>query len=82
MGFFGNRQPCVNGLLLWFEIDDFDATAARATAMNVEIILPPHRNPQDGDGGPDHREIWLRDPDGYAVVLARHDGEASQSGRF
>jgi hypothetical protein len=27
-------------------------------------------------GGPDHREIWLRDPDGYLVVLASPDGES------
>jgi hypothetical protein len=27
-------------------------------------------------GGPAHREIWLRDLDGYAVVLASPDGEA------
>jgi hypothetical protein len=30
----------------------------------------------DGPGGPDHREIWLRDPDGYLVVLASPDGES------
>jgi hypothetical protein len=35
-----------------------------------------HRNPPAGDGGPNHWEIWLRDPDGYTVVLASPDGSA------
>jgi hypothetical protein len=34
------------------------------------------RNPPDGDGRPSHRECWLRDPDGNAVVLASPDGSA------
>jgi catechol 2,3-dioxygenase-like lactoylglutathione lyase family enzyme len=70
-------RPYGNGLLLWFEIDDFDAAVTRATALHAEVVMPPHRNPPDGNGGPDHREIWLRDPDGYVVVLASPDGEAS-----
>jgi hypothetical protein len=28
------------------------------------------------DGGPNHWEIWLRDLDGYKVVLASPDGTA------
>jgi catechol 2,3-dioxygenase-like lactoylglutathione lyase family enzyme len=61
-----------HGVLLWFEVDDFDAVAKRALAMKAEVVLPEHRNP-----APDHREIWLRDPDGYVVVVASPDGEAS-----
>lgn len=71
-------KPYGNGVLLWFEIDDFDAAIARAGEMHVEIVLPPHRNPPTGDGGPNHRECWLRDPDGYTIVLASPDGEAGQ----
>jgi hypothetical protein len=26
-----------------------------------------------------HREIWIRDPDGYTVVLASPDGEAVEA---
>lgn len=44
--------------------------------MGVEIILPRHRNPPDGNGDPNHWEIWLRDLDGYKVVLASPDGMA------
>lgn len=65
-----------NGVLLWFEVDDFDAAVARAAKLKAEIVLPRHRNPPDHDGGPNHWEIWLRDPDGYTVVLASPDGSA------
>jgi len=68
--------PYGNGVLLWFEIEDFDAAAARAGELNAEVAIPRHRNPPDGDGGPNHWEIWLRDPDGYTVVLASPDGTA------
>jgi catechol 2,3-dioxygenase-like lactoylglutathione lyase family enzyme len=65
-----------NGVLLWFEVGDFDATVARAAELRAEIVLPRHRNPPEGDGGPNHWEIWLRDPDGYTVALASPDGSA------
>lgn len=69
-------RPYGNGVLLWFEVDDFDAVAARAAEMGVEVVLPRHRNPPDGDGGPNHWEIWVRDLDGYGVVVASPDGTA------
>ena len=71
-----NLRPYGNGLLLWFEIDDFDAVVERATAMGVEMVLPRHRNPADGNGGPNHWECWMRDPDGYIVVVASPYGTA------
>ncbi|HEY1281234.1 MAG TPA: VOC family protein [Acidimicrobiales bacterium] len=70
--------PYGNGVLLWFEIDDFDAAVERSRQLEAEIVLAPHRNPPEGPGGPAHREIWLRDRDGYAVVLASPDGEAAE----
>ncbi len=60
-----------NGVLLWFELDDFDAAAVRAVELKAEIVLSRHRNPPDHDGGPNHWEIWLRDLDGYTVVLCQ-----------
>ena len=70
-------KPYGNGVLLWFETGDFDAAVARAKQLQAEIVLAAHRNPPEGQsGGPAHREIWLRDPDGYSVVLASPDGEA------
>ena len=71
-----SSRPNGNGLALWFEIEDFDAAVRRADALGAEVVLPPHRNPPDGPGGPAHRELWLRDPDGYLVVLASPDGES------
>lgn len=70
-------RPYGNGVLLWFEIDDFDAAVERAGRLGAEVVLAPHRNPPEGEpGGPAHRELWLRDPNGYTVVLASPDGEA------
>lgn len=74
-------KPYGNGVLLWFETDEFDAAVSRAAAMGAEIVLAPHRNPPSGDGGPAHREVWLRDLDGYTVVLASPDGEALERER-
>ena len=69
-------RPYGNGVLLWFEAQDFDAAVARAESMGVELVKPRHRNPEDGRGGPNHWECWLRDPNGYTVVLASPDGTA------
>jgi predicted enzyme related to lactoylglutathione lyase len=67
-----------NGALLWFgETTDFDGVVARAEQLRATVVLPPRRNPPEGEGnGPAHREIWLKDPDGYTVVVASPDGEA------
>jgi catechol 2,3-dioxygenase-like lactoylglutathione lyase family enzyme len=67
-----------NGVLVWLgEVADFDAVVARAERLAVPVVRPPHRNPPPGQGnGPGHREVWLRDPDGYTVVVASPDGEA------
>ncbi|HEY2799444.1 MAG TPA: VOC family protein [Chthoniobacterales bacterium] len=73
--------PHGNGILLWFETDDFDAAVARAGEMQAAVVLPRHCNPPDGKGGPNHWEIWLRDPDGYTVVLTSPDGSADGSWR-
>ena len=67
-----DRAPVGHGVLLWFEVDDFDAAVARARAVRAKVVRKPHVNP-----APAHREIWLRDPDGYVVVLASPDGEAT-----
>jgi catechol 2,3-dioxygenase-like lactoylglutathione lyase family enzyme len=77
-GAIGNKddRPYGNGVLVWFEVDDFDAAAARAAELEAEVVLPRHRNPPSGQGGPNHWELWIRDPDGYVVVIASPDGSA------
>ena len=66
--------PPGHGVLLWFEVDDFDSAVARARGLGAEIILEPHINP-----APRHREIWLRDSNGYVVVIAGPDGECGSA---
>ncbi|HWP07123.1 MAG TPA: VOC family protein [Polyangiaceae bacterium] len=66
-----DAAPVGHGVLVWFEVNDFDATVRRARAMKAKVVRKPHVNPAPG-----HREIWLRDPDGYVVVVASPDGEA------
>jgi len=66
-----NAAPVGHGVLIWFQVDDFDAAVARARGLGAEIVEEPHVNPR-----PQHREIWLRDPNGYVVVIASPDGEA------
>jgi predicted enzyme related to lactoylglutathione lyase len=56
-------RPYGNGVLLWFELEDFDAAADRATAMKVHV-LKERRWSENGNW-----ELWLRDPDGYVIVL-------------
>ncbi|MEJ0041527.1 MAG: hypothetical protein WDM81_04685 [Rhizomicrobium sp.] len=45
---------------------------SRARALQAEVVEEPHVNP-----APQSREMWLRDPDGYVVVIASRDGEAA-----
>ena len=64
--------PVGHGVVLWFQVEDFDSTVKRAGDLDAEVIEGPYVNP-----APQHREIWLRDPDGFVVVIASPDGECS-----
>ena len=66
------RAPVGHGVLLWFEVDDFDQAVTSARALRAKVLQEPHVNP-----APRHRELWLEDPDGYVVVVASPDGEAA-----
>ena len=57
--------PLGNGSLLWFEVSDFDAAVQRVRGVDALVERDVHVNPNAKQ-----REIWLRDPDGYLVVLA------------
>ena len=57
-----------NGLLLFFRVDDFDETFARARELVSSLDEPPHRNPATGT-----MEFALRDPDGYYVMISALD---------
>ncbi|MBV9787744.1 MAG: VOC family protein [Chloroflexi bacterium] len=54
-----------NGLLLFFRVDDFDLSLARARTLVAQFEEEPHANPNTGT-----REFTLRDPDGYYVTIS------------
>jgi catechol 2,3-dioxygenase-like lactoylglutathione lyase family enzyme len=60
-----NDVPLGNGTLLWFEVSDFDGAVQRAREIEAQVEHDVHVNPNVKQ-----REVWLRDPDGYLVVLA------------
>jgi catechol 2,3-dioxygenase-like lactoylglutathione lyase family enzyme len=62
--------PVGNGVLLWFEVEDFAAAVAGVGALSARVLEGPRVNPNAH-----HREIWLRDLDGYVVVLAGAYGD-------
>jgi catechol 2,3-dioxygenase-like lactoylglutathione lyase family enzyme len=68
----GNPQirPYGNGSVLWFQTERFDAALERIGASGAVVLEGPAINPFA-----DHREIWLRDPDGYVVVIAGLPGD-------
>jgi hypothetical protein len=66
-----DAAPRGHGVLLWVELDDFDAAVRRAHDLRAEVVEDVHVNPNAR-----HRELWLRDLDGYVVVIASPDGEA------
>lgn len=63
-------QPYGNGVLLWFQTDDFDAALARIRVHGAPVLEGPKVN-----ANAQHREIWLRDPNGYVVVVAGRRGD-------
>ena len=54
-----------NGVLVWFEVADFDAAVERARALGATVERDVHTNPNA-----EQQELWLRDPEGYLVVIA------------
>jgi hypothetical protein len=63
-------KPYGNGVLLWFQTDYFDEMIARVKNLQAEILERPAVNTSAN-----HREVWLRDPDGYVVVIAGKYGD-------
>ena len=61
----GHDLPLGNGVLVWFEVADFDAAVAQVRAIGAPVVRDVHVNPNA-----QQQELWLRDPDGYLVVLA------------
>jgi catechol 2,3-dioxygenase-like lactoylglutathione lyase family enzyme len=57
--------PPGNGLLLFFRVDDYDATLSRGRALVARLEAEPQVNPNTGT-----EEFSLRDPDGYYVTIS------------
>ena len=63
-----------NGAALWVETTAYgealDRIRSAGGELDVEVAEDDHVNPLAH-----HREIWLRDPDGYVVVVSSPYGE-------
>lgn len=59
-----------NGVALWFETTEFGAVAERIHGTDADVLEDVHVNPLA-----QHLEIWLRDPDGYVVVVSSPYGD-------
>ncbi|WP_439889257.1 VOC family protein [Pseudomonas sp. MBLB4123] len=68
------RRPYGNGVVLWFQTDHFDRAVQRIQALAATVLEGPQVN-----RNANHREIWLRDPDGYVVVIAGAYGDLGES---
>ena len=55
----------VNGLLLFFRVDDYEHALERARALVARLDEEPHVNPSTHT-----LEFSLRDPDGYYVTVS------------
>ncbi|MEO1401578.1 MAG: VOC family protein [Cyanobacteria bacterium J06635_1] len=64
------QRPYGNGVLLWFQTDRFDETMQRVQSHQAQILEGPQVN-----SNANHREVWLRDPNGYVVVIAGAYGD-------
>lgn len=64
------EAPFGNGVALWFETSSFDADVERVRSTDATVIEDVHVNPNA-----QHREIWLRDLDGYVVVISSPHGD-------
>ncbi len=67
-------KPYGNGVLLWFQTDAFDDAVRRARKLKAAILVDPVVN-QNAN----HREFWVRDPDGYVVVIAGAYGDLGRT---
>lgn len=60
-----DSTPLGNGVLVWFEVTDFDGAVQRARAAGAPVVREVEMNPNA-----QQMEFWFRDPDGYVVVVA------------
>lgn len=61
---------CGNGVVLWFLEHEIDRAFERAVGQGADLLDPLRHN-----SNANHREFWLRDPNGYIVVVAGRRGD-------
>ena len=69
-----NSKPCGSGTALWFMSEQVEQDYERAVHSGAEVLEALAINPLAN-----HLEFWLREPNGYVVVVA---GPYGQLGRF
>ncbi|MBI2769522.1 MAG: VOC family protein [Burkholderiales bacterium] len=67
-------KPYGNGVVLWFMSEAVEQDYERAVQAKAEILEPIKINPLAN-----HLEFWLREPNGYVIVVA---GPYGQLGAF
>lgn len=70
----GSPKNCPVGMVLWFEVSDFDLAVSKAAQLNAKVLEPVHLNTFAN-----HREFWIQDMDGYRVVLASTYGDIADA---
>jgi catechol 2,3-dioxygenase-like lactoylglutathione lyase family enzyme len=68
--------PYGNGVVLWFHAEAIDEAFARAVGAGAAMLEELKVNPLAR-----HREFWLKDPDGYVVVVAGTYGDVGLTAR-
>ena len=68
--------PCGNGVLLWFQTERIDESFACAQREGAEVLQTLQVNDNAG-----HLEFWLKDPEGYVVVVAGARGDLGLDGQ-
>ena len=59
-----------NGCVLWFQTNDYELALVRLESCPEIVVEQSHIN-----RNANHRECWLKDPDGYIVVIASQYGD-------
>lgn len=68
-----DRRPYGNGVVLWFHEPRIANAYKLALAQGAEILESLKINPLAN-----HQEFWVRDPNGYIVVVAGSYGDVAQ----
>lgn len=58
------EKPRGNGIALWFESERFEEIVKTLKELHIPLEKEPTVNPFAR-----HTEVWLRDPDGYLIVI-------------